>query len=152
MIKFENGDFLLQNSLFSRTLRLDADGLRTVSCRLGEQEYMVENQGPEFSFFINGTGYSGYRQGSQKLQYKSYEILKGEKDAEILNITFELPEGQGSVTLISVIYPDLAGTVRRFRFDAADPQPGSPQSCQYADLPGTGTYSRTAPIHHHRQR
>ena len=119
MIKFENGDFLLQNEFFSRTLRLDGDGLRTVSCRLGEQEYIVENQGCEFSFFINGTNYSGYRQGSQKLQYKSYEILKGEKDAEILNITFELPEEQGSVTIISVIYPDLAGTVRFFRFDAA---------------------------------
>ena len=119
MITFENGEFLLKNSLFSETLRLDADGIRTVSCCLGENEFAIIDNAPEFSFSINGTAYSGYCPGRQTLRYADYEIVKGEWGSESLRISFDLPEGQGRVTLISVIYPDLAGVVRKIRFEAA---------------------------------
>ena len=120
MIKFENGKFLLQNALFSRTLLLDADGIRSVSCRLGEKEFAVIETPPEFSFNLNGISYAGYQQGTQKLKYAGYEITRGEYDSEILDISFDLPEGQGRVVLVSVIYPDLSGIIRRIRFEAGE--------------------------------
>lgn len=124
MIKFENGAFLLKNELFSRTLVLDQDGVRTTSCRLaeGDLEYVFLDTPPEFSFKINDEGFSGYAPGEQKLKFRDYSVDKGAFDAEILNITFDLPgEGQGSVTLTHIIYPDLPGTIRKISF-AADAQ------------------------------
>ena len=118
MIKYENGDFLLENGCFSRRLRLDADGLRSVSFRCEGREYAVIDTPPEFSFSLNGVSYSGYAPGSQKLTYKNHEILTGEHGAELLNISFELPDSAGVVTVVSVIYPDLPGCVRRIRFEA----------------------------------
>lgn len=118
MIKYENGEFILQNHLFSRTLRLDGDGLRTVSCRLEGQEFAVIDDAPEFSFEINGASYSGYQPGAQKLVYAGHEISGGAYGSEILDIFFDLPGGEGRVTVVSVIYPDLPGAVRKIRFEA----------------------------------
>lgn len=120
MIKYENGEFILKNALFSRTLRLDADGLRTVSCQLGKQEFAVIDNAPEFSVTVNGRNYSGYQPGAQTLKFAGYEISRGAYGSEILDITFELPEKEGKLTVVSVIYPDLAGVVRKIRFEACE--------------------------------
>ena len=120
MISFENGVFTLQNDLFCRKMRLDPDGLRSISFRLTgrDMEFAVIDTPPEFTFRINDIPYSGYAPGEQKLKFRDYTVEKGGNDAEILNIVFDLPEGQGSVTLVSVIYPDLPGTVRKIRFSS----------------------------------
>ena len=120
MIKFENGVFTLQNDLFCRKMRLDDDGLRSISfCLTGrDMEFSVLDTPPEFSFRINDVPYSGYAPGEQKLKFRDYTVEKGGNDAEILNIVFDLPEGQGCVTLVSMIYPDLPGTVRKIRFSS----------------------------------
>lgn len=120
MIRYENGKFVLENSLFSRTLLLDDDGLRSVSYCFENREFAVTDAPPEFSFEVNGVSCSGYAPGGQKLKYKSFEILDGKDGAEILNISFELPGAAGCVTVVSVIYPDLPGCVRKFRFEAGE--------------------------------
>ncbi len=119
MISYKQGVFTLENEHFSRKMRLDADGVRTVSCTLDGREFAVIDTPPEFSFAINGTAFSGYAPGNQKLKYSDYEVRKGKNGAEILSINFELPDSLGHVSVISTIYPDLAGCVRTIKFDAS---------------------------------
>ena len=118
MIRFENGDFILENETFSRVLRLDEDGLRSVSFRFREREWAVTETPPEFSFEINGVSYGGYVPGGQKLKYKCHDIREGENGSEILNISFDLPGNAGVVTVVSTLYADLPGCVRKIRFEA----------------------------------
>ena len=119
MISFEKGLFTLENSRFSRKMQLDAEGLHTVSCTLDGNEFAVIDNAPEFSFCINGVSYSGYAPGGQKLNFNSYEIKKGAKGAEILEIVFDLPGSLGRVVIVSTVYPDLPGLLRSIRFEAA---------------------------------
>ena len=122
MITFENGVFTLENKLFRRQLKLDGQGIRSFSFRnlSRDLEYAVCDGPPEFSCWINGTAIRGNTGETQNLKYRTYEIGKIGFGGESLKIIFDLPEGMGSLALISLIYPDLPGTVRKMEFTAGE--------------------------------
>ena len=115
MITFENGVFTLENKLFRRQLKLGEQGVRTISVKdlSRDLEYSRCDEPPEFSCWINGTPARGNTSGEQTLKYRTYETEKTAFGGETLRIVFDLPQEQAVLTLISTVYPDLPGTVRK---------------------------------------
>ena len=52
------------------------------------------------------------------MKYKCHDIREGENGSEILKISFDLPGNAGVVTVVSTLYADLPGCVRKIRFEA----------------------------------
>ena len=122
MITFENGIFTLENKLFRRQLKLEEQGIRTISVKdlSRDLEYSRCDEPPEFSCWINGTCARGYTSGEQTLKYRTYETEKAVFGGETLRIVFDLPQEQATLTLISTVYPDLPGTVRKIEITAGE--------------------------------
>ena len=122
MITFENGIFTLENKLFRRQLKLGEQGIWSISFKdlARNLEYSRSEGPPEFSCWINDTPVRGNTGEEQTLKYRTYETGKTAFGGESLSIIFDLPKEQATLKLISVIYPDLPGTVRKIEITAGE--------------------------------
>ena len=118
-----DGIFLLENALFRRIVRVDDNGITSVSVfnKLSQREYLKRSDCAEFSFMLNGKLISSYAQSevhildgnihetSGMLQFLRHRITTGRQGAEVLRLEFSIVGFNAELAINYELWPDLCG-------------------------------------------
>jgi hypothetical protein len=126
----KNGQFIIENGLFKRELKVDEYGLRTVSIinQTNGREYVKRPDAAEFQVTLNGQLTYSYHKPEYHIldgnlttadaEYKfvNSEIISGHTGSEILKLTFKVTNVNTSVKVCYEIYPDIPGATKWLEF------------------------------------
>ncbi len=130
VITGNDGQFVIENSLFRREMKVDEYGLRTVSIinRTTGREYVQRPDAAEFQVTLNGKLTYSYHKpeyhildgnmttANCKYRFTGHEIINSAAGSEILQLTFNVTEVNASVRVCYEIYPDIAGCTKWLEF------------------------------------
>ena len=134
IITGENGQFIVENALFRRELKVDEYGLRTVSIinRSNGREYIRRPDAAEFQVTLNNQLTYSYHKPEYHIldgnmttadaEYKfiDSEVIAGTRGSEILKLAFNVinvtASVNASVKVCYEIYPDIPGATKWLEF------------------------------------
>lgn len=130
IIAGKDGQFVIENSLFRREMKVDEYGLRTVSIvnPTNGREYVKRSEAAEFQVTLNNQLTFSYHKPEYHIldgnltttdvgyKFTDSEIVAGATGSEILELAFEVKNMAASVKVCYEIYPDMPGAVKWLEF------------------------------------